>query len=73
METQERPLTINRTAARAFINYLSQAIHVEMNPLFQLDKQTGMQFELVNQAHLSVLQDLMKLVTDKTEVFEELS
>lgn len=70
-EFSEGPLTINRTAARAFINYLNQAIHVETNPLFQIDRMSGMMFQAVNQAHLSVLQDLVRLVTDKTEVMAE--
>lgn len=68
---QESKLTINRTAARAFINYLNLAVNVEMNPLFKIDKSSGQQFEAINQAHLIIVRDLCQLVTDKTEVFQE--
>lgn len=71
-ETQnESFLSINKTFARAFINYLNSVVSTEMSPVFQIVPQEGMRFAMLNQAHLSVLSSLSLLVTDQTEAFEE--
>lgn len=67
----EEILSVNKVFARAFINYLNQAVAVEMNEVLPIIPHEYMRFKMLNQAHMSVLSSLSLLVTDKAEAFAE--
>lgn len=68
---QEEFLSINKVFARAFINYLNQAVAVEMNEVLPFFAHELIRFKRLNQAHMSVLSSLSLLVTDQAEAFGE--
>ena len=68
---QEEFLSVNKVFARAFLNYLNQAVAVEMNEVLPIIPHELIRFKMLNQAHMSVLSSLSLLVTDQAEAFGE--
>jgi hypothetical protein len=72
METQEQgKRNVNQLFARSFINVLQFDMIVNASQIEQFNPMAKFQFNLHTDAQLSVIHDLAKLVTDRTEVYAE--